>query len=168
MIESLEHNGYTIEIHHDQWGESPRDWDNTGIFIMFHPRYDFGDKHTFKEPNEVEDFIKRNNMIYLPVYMYEHSGITIKTTPFSCKWDSGQIGYIFMSPAQARELDAPYSVLEGEIENLDSYIRGEVYGYKIIDAEGTELDSCWGFLGDMDYCISEAKAVVDHYNKQSA
>jgi hypothetical protein len=164
-LHTLEHKGYTIEIHHDEGGESPRDWDNTGIFVMFHNRYNFGDKHSFASPDELEGYIERTNMVSLPVYMYEHSGITIRTTPFGCEWDSGQIGYIFMSAAQARECESPYAVLEGEIETLDSYIRGEVYGYKIIDADGIEMDSLWGFIGDMNYCISEAKDMAEYYDR---
>lgn len=170
MIESLEHKGFKIEIHQDEWGESPREWDNLGTMVIFHPRYNLGDKHSFRSAEDAIEFMNnaQDDIYWLPVYMYEHSGITISTTPFGCRWDSGQVGFIYVTKEHADKegvIDA-LAVLEGEIENLDQYIRGENYGYKVIDGEGTEVDSCWGFLGDMDYCVSEAKAVVDYYDKQ--
>ena len=35
-------------------------------------------------------------IIILPLYLYDHSGISMKTTPFSCQWDSGQVGWIYV------------------------------------------------------------------------
>ena len=37
--------------------------------------------------------------------------------------------------------------LEGEIETFDQYIRGDVYGF-IVEEDGEEIDSCWGFYGE--------------------
>jgi len=51
-------------------------------------------------------------------------------------------------------------VAKSEVEEMDSYVRGEVYGY-VIDEE----DSCWGFVGDIKYCIEEAKSIVDYMVK---
>lgn len=33
----------------------------------------------------------------LPLYLYDHSGITMSTTSFNDRWDSGQVGYIYAS-----------------------------------------------------------------------
>ena len=33
--------------------------------------------------------------LMLPLYLYDHSGITMNTTGFSCPWDSGQVGWIY-------------------------------------------------------------------------
>jgi hypothetical protein len=51
--------------------------------------------------------------------------------------------------------------LDGEIANLDTYCRGEIYGYEVLDADGNEIDSCWGFY-DLDECIAEAKGYADY------
>lgn len=37
----------------------------------------------------------------LPLYLYDHSGITMSTTTFSCPWDSGRVGMIFCSHEEA-------------------------------------------------------------------
>ena len=96
--------------------------------------------------------------IVLPVYMYDHSGVTIATTPFPCRWDSGQVGVIFVTKAKAMRALGESRVtkkfqarvewyLNSEIELLDAYVTGEVFGFEIVDENGEVEDSCWGFYG---------------------
>lgn len=95
------------------------------------------------------------NLIILPVYMYEHSGIVLKCTPFSCAWDSGQIGFIF---ATKKEVCGWYGVkritkaireraeasLRAEVDDYSDYIEGNVYCYSSVN----DLDiGCGGFYG---------------------
>jgi hypothetical protein len=65
--------------------------------------------------------------------MYDHSGITISYKPFSCPWDSGQIGWIFVNKDQVRRefgvkriskkvMDKVRSVLIAEIEDYNEYL----------------------------------------------
>lgn len=72
--------------------------------------------------------------------MYEHSGITIKTTPFNCRFDSGLIGFIYCSKEKAKSeykdknyLQKSIFVLELEIKALNKYLTGDVWFYKITD-----------------------------------
>jgi hypothetical protein len=69
----------------------------------------------------------------LPIYMYDHSGITISYKPFSCPWDSGQVGWIFMNKDRVRRefgvkriskkvMDKVRSVLIAEIEDYNEYL----------------------------------------------
>ena len=54
-------------------------------------------------------------------------------------------------------------MLEGQVETYNQYIMGEVYGFVVTAPEddGWVGDSCWGYYGDSDYCISEAKEAID-------
>lgn len=45
------------------------------------------------ELQEVLDSLDK--YIILPLYLYDHGGITMSTGPFSCPWDSGQLGWIY-------------------------------------------------------------------------
>lgn len=97
----------------------------------------------------------------LPIYMYSHSGETISTTPFSCRWDSGLVGYIYMTATKAKEngftkgknIDwkKVNECLKSEIKVYDMYIKGDVYGFRAFEVIDNEVqqddDSCWGFLG---------------------
>ena len=51
-------------------------------------------------------------------------------------------------------------------DSAESCLNGEVYGYWIKDKNGDDLpselhDSRWGFVGDIKYCIGEAKSAAD-------
>ena len=173
-VETIERYGYTGRIEYDDSPNSPREWDNLGTLITWHPRYTFGDRDGEREgidPAELYSDLQRERALILPVYMYEHSGITIRTSTFSDPWDSGQVGFIYVDRETVlREYSAKritpavrQSVLEclqGEIETLDQFLTGQVYGYVIKDAEGEHVDSCWGFYG-LDYVRSELKAAIE-------
>lgn len=117
---------------------------------------------------------------FLPLYLYDHSGITISTGPFSCPWDSGQVGFIYVTkdvmektygskPKTWRE-DAR-RVMRQEVATYDAYLTGDVVGYVTTDEDGEHVDSCWGFYpeGDgadrFDYVIEQAKGEIDAYKK---
>ena len=165
LAKTIQHNGYTIEIHYDQYGgESPRDWDNAGTMAIYHRNYDFGDKLEFSNTDDLDAYLASGDCYALPIYMYDHGGVTISTSPFSCGWDSGQVGYIYMTKEKANEYENPLAVLEGEVKSMDSYLRGEVYGYQVFNADYEEISSCWGYLGDIAWCIEEAKSAADYHD----
>jgi len=158
-------NGKTLEVTQDEYPNNPRHDDNLSTMICFHGRYSLGDKHTYKHQDysgwaEMEKAIIKNEKpaIILPLYLYDHSGITISTTPFSCKWDSGQIGFVFISKDKVKneygvkrvtkkEIEKVTKVLLAELETYDLYMRGEVYGYTLINENGEIEDSCFGYYG---------------------
>ena len=41
--------------------------------------------------------------VILPLYLYDHSGISMSTGAFSCPWDSGRVGYIYVSLEDAKK-----------------------------------------------------------------
>jgi hypothetical protein len=172
---------YLINVEQDDSPQSPRTWDNLGTMVCFHKNYNLGDKTDYRKKDydswdELKQGILENEgeVVILPLYLYDHSGITISTTPFDCRWDSGQIGFIFISKHKVKKEGIDESKVEeylkGEVDTYDKYLTGEVYGYTISKVETcnlgheheTELDSCWGFYGEED-CMSEAEGIVAHY-----
>lgn len=148
-IETLEApKGHIIEIYPDFTPENPREWCNLGTLAI---RNHAGDE----EPDPDFDL---SDCIWLPVYRYEHSGIAFNTTGFHCPWDSGQTGYIYVTKADVRKeygwkritaerAEKIKSYLRNEVETYSQWANGEVYGFITKDAEGEEIDSCWGFYG---------------------
>jgi hypothetical protein len=174
-IHTESYKGMTIKIHTDELAESPRDWDNLGTMCCFHRRYSLGDKHSMTV-EEAKELVQRADVISLPLYLYDHSGITMNTTGFSCPWDSGQVGFIYVTKEKVRKEYGKKSVspklrakvlecLRGEVQTYDDFIRGNMYGYVIEDKNGNHVDSCWGFFGDYDgkeySALKEAQAFVD-------
>ena len=170
-FKTISYKDYVIELVYDTEPDNPREWDNLGRMAFYHRRYNLGDRKQVDDAFALREYLETNadTILYLPVYMYEHGGITIKTSPFSCQWDSGLLGYIYVSREKAHEDGFTddsmiYDCLEGEVAIYDQYLRGDVYGYKILDKEGNELDSCYGFYGDQT-CEDAGKEMVDYYDR---
>lgn len=118
---------------------------------------------------------EKKGYIILPLYLYDHSGITMSTSAFGCRWDSGQVGWIHANLDSVKEhfpswkkwtkdrKETIRKYLTGEVETFDKYISGDVYGYILEDKDGEEIDSCWGFFG---YDI-ETNGMKDHVNVES-
>lgn len=108
------------------------------------------------------DIDYRDRLAIRPVYLYDHSGIAISCAPFSCRWDSGQIGWVFTTPQEMRFYMPPEwedfsnpecrrlaeRFLIEEVEHQNNFIQGNVYGWRVLDDEGEEVESCWGYVGD--------------------
>ncbi len=191
VVQSFEHNGYTIEICYDQDSESPRDWDNVGTMVCFHKRYNLGDKHElqssqFSSFEELRSYLVKHEdaELILPLYMMDHSGLSIRT---SCEqfracdsmaWDWGQIGFIYVSRKRMLEewgrknltkavLEKATKYLIGEVETYDQYSSGQVYCYAVKDSDDEVVDSLCGVY-DLDYCIEQAKEAADAAAKHAA
>ena len=175
-LEVVEYKGYNIKIYLDEDPENPRTaWDNFGHMICFHSRYNLGDKHdmSLEDAKELE---KSKDVISLPLYLYDHSGLTIRTYPFSCPWDSGKIGFVYVTKEEVRKeyscklvtkkiKEKVINLLRSEVEEYDNYLTGEVYGYRIVDDNEEERDSCWGFFGNewREMILSDCKQMIDYY-----
>lgn len=181
-------NGYTLEVWRDTYADSPRDWDNLGHMACAHRRYSLGDAQMEAHGVSLEDDFKRfialqgglnlKDVIYLPLYLYDHSGLTMNTTGFSCHWDSGQVGYIYVPLDKVREEYGVKRVsrvlrekigerLRGEVEIYDMDLQGAVWGLTILDEEGEAIDSCWGFYGE-ENLQDEIDSWTKHYNEKAA
>jgi hypothetical protein len=167
-------DNHVLQIFQDTWGESPREWSNLGTMAIFHRRYNFGDEVDFKSDDfdswsNMEEYINKDldAAVCIPIYMYDHSGITINCDGFACPWDSGQVGYIYVSRQKLKDeygvkrissvmLERAEKALRREVNVMDQYITGDVYGFQVIkryldnnnDIKEDIIDSCSGFYGE--------------------
>jgi len=185
IAKEIEKDKYKIEIYYDDCPGNPREeWDNLGNMICWHRRYNLGDKHSYSEPRDFiyelcrdfhdtqkmiddynlseEEFINKylsileKHIVILPLYLYDHSGITINTTGFSCPWDSGQIGWIYATKEKMKKEygwkcwskkreERIIDYLKAEVETYDCYLTGNIYGFFLYKND-KEIDSCGGFF----------------------
>ena len=122
--------------------------------------------------------------ITLPLYLMDHSGLAMQTTSFNDPWDSGQVGWIYVSKEDAlKEFSSEKmtgairkkaeDLMRSEVAAYDSYLRGECYGFELYK-NGELTDSCWGFMGDLadvckdmaEYLPESCKNMVDHLEEQ--
>jgi hypothetical protein len=164
-VKTEEFNNIRIEVYYDEGADNPRDtYETLGTLVEWHRRMDFGDQ---KAPRNLEDewsvlefFGVDDDDVFLPVYMYQHGHATISVNPFGDRWDSGQVGWIFAKKDRytnygySRE-DAKKELIR-EVEELDTYIRGDYYFIEII-----ELDKC-------EHCGKITETVLEAYGQLTA
>lgn len=89
--------------------------------------------------NEVRTIIKSMpDVLVLPLYIYEHSGVCLSTSPFNDPWDSGQVGYIYctledakkqwgIDPDQNTWKERAKAEMENEVEIYNTFLGGGCY-----------------------------------------
>ena len=147
------------------------------------PRYSWAGTDEGKDDPRDREFRKRLRAIrifggvVLPVYAYDHSGVTFSVNnsyPFSDPWDGGQVGYAYMT---SKEIEKEYKGdraratehLKAMVLYADAYSNGECYGYRTYGPDGNELDSCWGFWNTYptweDFMNKIAESVPDEFSE---
>lgn len=187
-----EYEGYIIR---DEDPQNPRtEWDNLGRMVCCHQRYNLGDT------DDVSAWVRRSGnagnwtaiekhlreeedaALILPLYLYDHGGLTMSTGPFGDRWDSGQVGFIYVTHAALdREYSTPgctreialgraHNQLEAEVATYDAYLRGDVYGWQILDCDGNHVDGCFGFFGDdgRRSAMGEMRYALEHLAASAA
>lgn len=186
-------SGRTLEITQDEHPDNPRNWDNVASMVCFHNRYRLGDNLKYKdsesllmeladtedsltEPQYIE-IIEKTHVI-LPLFLYDHSGLRISTGQFSCRFDSSQVGYVYISLKHAaytwntpedwnhqmKDDDGFINlrefvtrVVKHEVDIYNQYLAGEVYCFELIEhntclwcetKHRKVIDRCGGFYGD--------------------
>jgi hypothetical protein len=177
-VEVIEYRHHKIIVMYDQDHGNPREnFDYLGTMICFHKRYSLGDKHELTI-DQAKAFMRSNGIIQLPLYLYDHSGLAMRTYPFDCPWDSGQVGFVYVALDKVR-LEFGWKritrkrrtqiirQLASEVEEYNYHLTGQVFGYEIETDTGDFVDSCWGFYGPYDhYMVPEAKRAIDHRTKE--
>lgn len=171
VAHKLTQGKYTLKVVKDtDYHENPyEDWDFMGTIVNWHRRGFIGESWCGKERGEIQEFYDDFDGVILPIYLYEHSGQTINTGGFSCPWDSGQVGFIYVDATKikkeygadnAETREKAKACLVSEIKTLDDWLRGNVWGYVIEDSQGEHVDSCWGFIGESEDCFEDGKSVL--------
>ena len=168
------HADKVVKVYFDPDPLNPRkEWDNGTIMVHWHSRYDLGDKRVDRCTSDelVAQCQEEGDPILaiLPLYLYDHSGLSVSTGGFSCRFDSGQVGWVYITQSKSDEMGFPKEytkemyeeVIKGEVKNYDDYLTGQVFGYVVEGRDGDELASCWGFVGDKDDCLSEGKSAAE-------
>lgn len=164
-----------IELHQDELAGNPRqEFDNLTVFHCFHRNYSLGDnpKETVEEFQEYKE--SEPDSVFFTLYGYDHGGISMSLTreyPFNCPWDSGTLGEIEVPrknildnwpglSEQEFKLKA-WEVALQEVEQMNQYLSGDVWGFKISSPEDEHEDSCWGFYGHK-YAMEEAEEAAEN------
>lgn len=198
--------GVRIRVEYDDDAESPRTaWDNVAAFWSdgMHRRYNFHEaaadevlariKSAMPVPDELleeggdveiiqwlmENQTSVSSYVIMPVYMYDHSGLSFSTGGFSCGWDSGTIGFMMVDVERwdvqhggEWSGEAATQRIVDEVQDLDNYHVYGACGYIIERCEGgeggghvewKEEGACWGIYGDPE---ASKAAILDNIGEK--
>ncbi len=179
---------YRFEVLVDPDPQSPRENDNLGTMLYNHRRYVLGDDMI--KFGSFEEYLDSANLaaeevVSLPLYLLDHSGLSISTTDFQDQWDSACVGVIYttfdkikkeygVSEVDLDLIERVGNVLDSEVSEFNTYLNKEIYGFRLCEknAEGqwNEVESGWNFYGSdvsengmLEYLDTEiAETVVQH------
>lgn len=175
-IKHINTSPVTCRVDYDDNAESPREWDNLGVMVTTHRRYDMPnecgfDFDRFDGWDEIEKHLRKEHdaFIVLPIQMYEHGGTSIYVGNTHDTWDGGQLGFIFATKEAMRNWwcvkrvtkaiqEQTIKALTQEVEAYDKYVSGSIYYYSLTDARGELIDSCGGW-----YDTEDIKSELEDY-----
>lgn len=142
MEQDIDYKGYKIKIRQSEFFESPDDWGNDDIFLVYaHRQFDV--RREGFEPRDIYEWLNSeekelcnySNYWIFPVDAYIHSGVHIslantKDYP-DRRWDVSTTGYILASKESWTEVEDAYKAAESLVEEWNQYLSGEVYGFII-------------------------------------
>lgn len=114
---------------------------NIAVFAMAHRRYKLGDpmqEYSTSDYHSWESMkaaIEENEkpLVIKPVFMLDHSGLSLSTKPFSCSCDSGQVGWVFVPASSGLSQEQAESALEAELDTYRAYVEGDMHDVCIED-----------------------------------
>ena len=180
-LETQQVGDLTVELHLDEGGdhECPLDMDGEEWFVWANFERNYKEHHEYADPEEALADAKENGYLIFNLYRYEHGFVAYKIgelNPFSCPWDSCQVGYVFVDKSKARDtwmwkrISAKrLAYIEQQVRHMaeiySAWVNGEIYGFVVEDSDGEHIDSCWGFY-ERDYCLQEGVSVAEQLVKK--
>jgi hypothetical protein len=169
VLEEYADAKYRLRIEVDDYPDSPRRWGPLSVIVAWHSNYNFSDTDEYDTPQDFVREMKRVKQQFYPLYLMDHSSLTLRTEPFGGLygyWDSGQVGFVYIPDAKLREhlgvkrLTKEHrarckEIIDGEIEVYTEYVNGSVFRFTI-EAREPDCSNCDG--EDPDCCEYEEDA----------
>ena len=156
-----------IQVLVDTCGENPREWTNPFWTWCTGSKEGYSDIRNETPDNYLDEdgrldrqFLKDN--LVVPLYLCRHSGdcISLRNTQylFTDPWDSGCMGFAYVSRAEIlkqygwkrltrKRWDELVNRRQGEVEEMNDWLSGNVYGIKVLDMQTEEEDAVYGYYG---------------------
>ena len=195
-MHEVTHEGYTIKYEREEYPQSPiDDFDLYGTICCAHRRHTLGhvqlpNNLTYAEAIGQEILTlppERNLMkalnkaaVWLPLYLYNHSGLSISTRSFygrahHAEWYSGVVGFIYITLEDIKKESGNHDWklitakrrkqvedrLRTTVEIYDGYLSGNIWNYAIADPNGKDIDESNSYYGDEDNMLEAAMAQID-------
>jgi len=115
---------------------------------------------------EWSETIMERELVILPLYLYDHGGITLGTFR-QCSWDSSFVGWLYARKGKEGMTDEQIeSCMLNELKYYSAYLEGNFYWYKIEDDAGNDIEdgSCGGWVGyDNEGMMESITGTIDYH-----
>jgi hypothetical protein len=167
-IEIIRTRGLTINIYQDEDAQSPEEWGNDDLFLSYDCRRVGAGRKGYARDGA--DRLGDYHVYALDVndgpYTMLTLGDALAPRDEDDDTDDNHKGYVYVSRAEWADEDAARKAALSLVEEWNTYLSGDVYGYTLEDEDGNYLDGCWGFYG-MDAVKDEAcSAAASHADKR--
>lgn len=178
-VMKIKRQGFTLTVFEDSYDDPREDFEGTNMakMICFHRKYKLGDEHNFENPQEFNEWYKKNKdkvACIMPLYLLDHSGLTMSVHDFHDPWDSGQVGYAYILKETLRKhnmaddigsYDICRTLIETEVEEYDKWLRGvpQYFTFDITDKDDEPV-KCMGIFEftTLKEMIGEMKERSEH------
>jgi hypothetical protein len=160
-IETIRTRGLTIDIYQDEDATSPEEWGNDDLFLSYDCRRVGAGRKGYARDGA--RYLGDYHVYVLDVndgpYTILSLGATLAPLAEDDEEEVNHKGYVYVSRAEWPDEDGARKAAVSLVEEWNTYLSGDVYGYVIRDEDGADLDSCWGFYG-MDTVKEEARSAA--------
>lgn len=184
VIEEKQVGEFRVEVLYDPDPTSPREDDNLCTIVSWDRDYQLGDTkadnwkygpNTNETYTDARSYVADDAPVFVPFYSWDdRNGCEIRLldeTDEIGEWTGAAFVTAEKFASEYGEtspenLATALACLKGEIAAYQSYLHGEVYGYRVFDRNGTEVESCWGFIGCSDCALTEGVDVAEWHQAQ--
>ena len=174
---------YILKIFPDEPHDSPDDWGNDDVFVVFDHR-DFSVERDGFKARDIWEYMmdNPNKVLYdgyhvIQCYAYIHSGVVLSVGDHcfpDARWDVSSTGFWLVKKQKGTwTREQALKSAEGLCTVWNQYLCGDVWGYEVCKITKCELnhehethiDSCWGYYG-IESCRQEGTQTLEYHSKQ--
>ena len=163
---------------HDPKPKNPRKEEVLTTIVAWHHKYAISDTYEYRDHAAFLESVRPEDTVR-PLYMYDHGGVVLSTSPFLVLSDSAspyaghhsQVGYVLVTPERIEALgldgsDTEFTqrIIDDEVKEFEAYMNGNVYQvdvHRMVDGDVLETPvGTVGHLWDTDDATLDGAVIV--------
>ena len=169
ITKTYKQTGMKVTVSVDEYPSNPREGCNLTTMICHHRRYSLGDVKESEKFNGYDSLkeLKQalveyyGEMAYIePLSLYDHSIQTLAIGEPTDRWDSGYVGFIFVTKEQARAWFKVKRITKSILKKIEKLAQSEVKEYNKVwlwgEVYNLELKKVFTNIEDENDCIEES------------
>lgn len=169
-------------IRDDGYSETPNDQgDHSLLLVSFHRDF-YVKRDEIVTMELLQEYFRGSDQYIMPMdvttaygqmqywifglEVYSHSGVVLALSQEGNfpdrRWDVSQCGAVLASTGEWPKEEEARKAARSLVTEWNDVMNGNVWGYVIEDANGEELESCWGCVGDPEYALPVGRESLNY------